>query len=339
MYKRKNKKKTKKLNRQRTNTNTTPPTRIVNNSKVNKKRLSFKNLIKKTSSHNSTTSSILQYATNSNVDNNNKNNNPRKSSMMSSRLSFKLNNMFKFKSKNNKNIKLLKQSAAFNTNDINKNKITTDTTLSTSIDSDIIKRKISYDDFELQKSIFIGNIANYFENFIIDEFNVDKYEEKINNRWVKKIKINNENMIATTFCSKIVPSITLTDYIDRLVNLLNEYFEEEDEYEYMNSIGVTILILSTIYIENMIKKYKFVLTKRNIHRVFLTSILVASKFLEDLHPLNSEYAKICGITVVELNKLEKRLLILIEYSLFTSANKIEEKKNYFYNLDNNNENN
>jgi hypothetical protein len=57
------------------------------------------------------------------------------------------------------------------------------------------------------------------------------------------------------------------------------------------------------------------LTKRNVHRVFLASLVVAVKYHEDLVYSNGYYAKAGGVHVREVNRLERALLTSLDFGL------------------------
>jgi hypothetical protein len=51
-------------------------------------------------------------------------------------------------------------------------------------------------------------------------------------------------------------------------------------------------------------------------RMFLASLIVASKYLQDRNYANNAWSKICGLPVREINAIERRFLKLIDYNLF-----------------------
>merc|ERR1719434_215620 len=57
------------------------------------------------------------------------------------------------------------------------------------------------------------------------------------------------------------------------------------------------------------------LTMRNVHRVFLASLVAAAKYHEDLVYSNSHYAKAGGVHLREVNRLERVLLAVIDFDL------------------------
>ena len=53
----------------------------------------------------------------------------------------------------------------------------------------------------------------------------------------------------------------------------------------------------------------------NIHRLILVSVMISSKFCDDLYFSNQYWAKIGGISNDEINALEVEMLTLLEYKL------------------------
>uniref|UniRef100_A0A7S1XJZ1 Cyclin-like domain-containing protein n=1 Tax=Erythrolobus australicus TaxID=1077150 RepID=A0A7S1XJZ1_9RHOD len=64
---------------------------------------------------------------------------------------------------------------------------------------------------------------------------------------------------------------------------------------------------------------RIVVSELNVHRLLITAVLVASKFLED-RPMAMEYvAKVGGVqTVAEMSRLEAAMLGLLEYCCYPS---------------------
>jgi hypothetical protein len=51
-------------------------------------------------------------------------------------------------------------------------------------------------------------------------------------------------------------------------------------------------------------------------RMFLASLIIASKYLQDRTYANNAWSRICGLAVQEINDIERRFLNLIDYNLF-----------------------
>ena len=74
-------------------------------------------------------------------------------------------------------------------------------------------------------------------------------------------------------------------------------------------------ILALIYIDRLIWRDNFLLTELNVHRVIVTSVLLAAKFFDDAYYNNAYYAKVGGVLVEEMNNLEAQFLFKIDFSL------------------------
>ena len=121
------------------------------------------------------------------------------------------------------------------------------------------------------------------------------------------------------FCHSLESKISLFDYLSRI-----------HKYSFIND---STLIISLIYIDRICKNRGFKLTKNNIHRILFSSILTSIKFNEDKIYPNSFYAKIAGIPVNELNKLESAFLKLIDFKLFISDEIYDIYSGYLYSFD------
>lgn len=73
--------------------------------------------------------------------------------------------------------------------------------------------------------------------------------------------------------------------------------------------------MALIYIDRLIQRNNFLLTELNVHRVVITSILLAAKFFDDAYYNNAYYSKVGGVLVSEMNGLEVDFLFRINFSL------------------------
>lgn len=121
---------------------------------------------------------------------------------------------------------------------------------------------------------------------------------------------------STYFHAEKPPSISIRQYLQRMA----QYMKCSEE----------IYVLALIYLDRLTSKKKdFVINNHCIHRVFLTSLVVAVKYFEDKYYKNSYYSKVGGISNVELNTLELEFLICIDFMLYVST---DEYENYFHTL-------
>eukprot|EP00002_Diphylleia_rotans_P020880 TRINITY_DN405_c0_g3_i4.p1 TRINITY_DN405_c0_g3~~TRINITY_DN405_c0_g3_i4.p1 ORF type:complete len:443 (-),score=78.63 TRINITY_DN405_c0_g3_i4:1740-3068(-) len=75
-------------------------------------------------------------------------------------------------------------------------------------------------------------------------------------------------------------------------------------------------ILSLIYLDRLSKiDPGFIICSNNIHRLLITSIMIATKFYDDQYFNNRYYAQVGGLPVAELNRLETDFLFRMQFSL------------------------
>lgn len=115
---------------------------------------------------------------------------------------------------------------------------------------------------------------------------------------------------ATLFHSRRAPSFSIEQYLDRILRHA--------------ACSQECVILSLIYIDRLIEfNRSFMLTSRNIHRLLITSLVVAAKFIDDLYYTNKFYAALGGISVAEMNNLELEFLFMLNFSLHVSQEKYQ----------------
>jgi len=84
------------------------------------------------------------------------------------------------------------------------------------------------------------------------------------------------------------------------------------------SCSTECFILALVYIDRLIQRNNFLLTHLNVHRVVITSILLAAKFFDDAYYNNAYYAKVGGVLVSEMNSLEVEFLFRVNFELHVS---------------------
>jgi uncharacterized membrane protein YgcG len=84
-----------------------------------------------------------------------------------------------------------------------------------------------------------------------------------------------------------------------------------------------------IYIDRIIQRQGFVINSLNVHRVVITSIMLAAKFFDDHYFKNGFYAKVGGVPCNEMNSLEVEFLFLLNFSLHVPP---ETYKKYYVEL-------
>jgi hypothetical protein len=154
----------------------------------------------------------------------------------------------------------------------------------------------------------LDNIINYslfFYNDEIVEEHLQKYIIYLN----KKIKNDYCDLYFENYFSiqDVDDIITLEEYINRLVESCN--------------ISNSMMIGAIIYLERL----NICVNKYNIHKLLLISLLLSSKFLEDIIFNNKYWARCGGVCLKTINRLEKIFLIKIKNNLYIHTNEFYNK--------------
>ena len=123
----------------------------------------------------------------------------------------------------------------------------------------------------------------------------------------------------TVFFMRNLPNIKFLDYLKRV----NKYLKPQ----------MSTMIIALIYVDRICseKTNKIVLIDNNIFKLFLTATILAIKYNEDFYDDNAYFAKVGGITLNEINILEKEFLDRINFRLFVSLEIFNKYNNYLNN--------
>ncbi|KDR75348.1 hypothetical protein GALMADRAFT_268901 [Galerina marginata CBS 339.88] len=120
----------------------------------------------------------------------------------------------------------------------------------------------------------------------------------------------------TRFHSRSAPGITVLDYLKRIVRFTN--------------VEKSCLLITLFNIDQICARMPlFTLSSLTCHRFVITSITVSSKGLCDAFCPNNLYARVGGISVTELNVLEREFLSMIDWRLMCTREILQE---YYVNL-------
>lgn len=119
------------------------------------------------------------------------------------------------------------------------------------------------------------------------------------------------------------PAITINDYLLRIA-------------KYAACSG-ECFVLALVYIDRIIQSNpNFVVNSLNIHRLLITSVMLAAKFFDDQYFNNAYYAKVGGVPKGEMNSLEVDFLFMTNFTLFVPT---EQYRQYYTELCNHARNN
>jgi hypothetical protein len=117
------------------------------------------------------------------------------------------------------------------------------------------------------------------------------------------------------FHSVKAPPIGISDYLHRIV-----------KYAYCSP---ECFIFALIYLDRLITQNKNChITLYNVHRLLITSVLLAAKARDDTYYSNAYYSAIGGISNAEINKLEINFLLLVDFNLFITPETYDQYKTY-----------
>ncbi|GAB4829601.1 hypothetical protein Ancab_019269 [Ancistrocladus abbreviatus] len=124
-------------------------------------------------------------------------------------------------------------------------------------------------------------------------------------RSVQKNEMSQIKDVLTVFHGARAPSISIQQYIDRI-------------YKYAGC-SPSCFIVAYIYVDRYLERADAHLTSFNVHRLLITCITVAAKFIDDAFFNNAYYAKVGGVSTLEMNKLEMKFLFSIDFRLRVSV--------------------
>lgn len=107
------------------------------------------------------------------------------------------------------------------------------------------------------------------------------------------------------------PSITPVEYLRRLAR-----------YSFSSR---AVFLAAFFYLEKIasIPNNGLLINSLSVHRLVLTAILLATKFIDDVLYDNAHFAKIGGLELKELNMLELRLLKVLDFKLYISCDEFD----------------
>ncbi|CEO99991.1 Cyclin [Plasmodiophora brassicae] len=115
----------------------------------------------------------------------------------------------------------------------------------------------------------------------------------------------------TKFHALRPPSISILDYLERI----GKY----------SACSGECFVLALVYIDRIISSnHNFTVNSLNVHRLLISSVMLAAKFFDDQYFNNAYYAKVGGVPCHEINSLEVEFLFMINFSLFVTTGEYEQ---------------
>lgn len=124
-------------------------------------------------------------------------------------------------------------------------------------------------------------------------------------------KVKYEVCDLSPFYLRLYSSISIQDYIWRW-------------YDY-GEVSSAVLITALVYIDKAIQYHSSLeITTLSAHRLWAVSCILASKFLHEDSPNMYYFARVGGLDMAELNKIERKFLLLIRHECFVSPESLME---------------
>uniref|UniRef100_A0A1D1ZJ53 Cyclin-P3-1 n=1 Tax=Anthurium amnicola TaxID=1678845 RepID=A0A1D1ZJ53_9ARAE len=105
----------------------------------------------------------------------------------------------------------------------------------------------------------------------------------------------------TVFHGLRAPNLSIRRYIERI-------------FKY-SKCSPSCFVLAQVYIDRFLQQPNMHLTSLNVHRLLITSVVVAAKFIDDAFYNNAYYAKVGGVGTLEMNRLELNFLFCLDFRL------------------------
>ncbi|XP_071709627.1 cyclin-U2-1-like [Rutidosis leptorrhynchoides] len=142
--------------------------------------------------------------------------------------------------------------------------------------------------------------------------------ERIGRKYDLNIKNNgSKSRVRSVFDCNDIPDMTIQSYLERI-------------FRYTKA-GPSVYVVAYVYIDRFCRLLpEFRITARNVHRLLITTIMVASKYVEDMNYRNSYFARVGGVTTEEMNRLELELLFLMKFKMHVNVSVFE---SYCYHLE------
>eukprot|EP00897_Mesotaenium_endlicherianum_P010948 jgi/Mesen1/9882/ME000070S09164 len=128
-----------------------------------------------------------------------------------------------------------------------------------------------------------------------------------------RVVAGNENQPQSAYSNKLTvfhgltaPTISIDKYLERI-------------HKYA-SCSPACFVVAYAYMDRLMRRNpELPLTSLSVHRLLITCIMAAAKFLDDAYFNNAFYAKVGGVTTGEMNRLELELLFRLDFRLHVTT--------------------
>ncbi|XP_021282188.1 cyclin-P3-1 [Herrania umbratica] len=111
--------------------------------------------------------------------------------------------------------------------------------------------------------------------------------------------------VVTIFHGTKAPALSIRQYVERI-------------FKY-SKCSNSCFVVALVYVDRFLERMDAHLTSLNVHRLLITSFMVAAKFIDDHCYNNAYYAKVGGVSTEEMNELEMRFLFSLDFRLHVTT--------------------
>ncbi|KAI5064829.1 hypothetical protein GOP47_0019524 [Adiantum capillus-veneris] len=120
----------------------------------------------------------------------------------------------------------------------------------------------------------------------------------------------NSNFKLTLFHGLRAPNIGVHKYLERI-------------YKYTNC-SPSCFVVAYAYMDRLVHRHPDQpIMSLNVHRLLITSVMLAAKTLDDIHYNNAFFARVGGVSIAELNRMELDLLFRLDFRLCVTTHTFE----------------
>uniref|UniRef100_A0A7S0BL77 Cyclin n=1 Tax=Rhodosorus marinus TaxID=101924 RepID=A0A7S0BL77_9RHOD len=143
--------------------------------------------------------------------------------------------------------------------------------------------------------------------------------DQANERGKVRTAVHDEAKVGI-FYSSHKQSFSLAFYIRRLIDYCG--------------CSNSAFVLMLVYMDRVLSLQPLIsLSEYNIHRLTMTALVLATKYLEDEVRTNSYYARVGGIsTMKEMNKLEGAMLSILNFDLYVDPEEFDIYQSFIYDV-------
>ncbi|GBG29984.1 Cyclin-U2-1 [Hondaea fermentalgiana] len=129
-----------------------------------------------------------------------------------------------------------------------------------------------------------------------------------------RVNMEDRDNEGDAFSSDKIPPISIEGYLCRLARYVNIWRSHAGGRD---SAGVRSAVMTVLYLNHLeMTNPEFAINHSNVHRLLMAGMLVATKWTEDGVISTEWWARVAGVSMAEVNKLESAFCNIMHFELF-----------------------